>query len=91
MKSAYFVIHHVRNPPPQNGCRLKYGFLFLKHWFHILCFPNSSGFFTKPTDHHYIAPTQQQPIKFPKAWQKPYPHSCPHHTTRPTIATIIHP
>jgi hypothetical protein len=23
MKSAYFTIHPDKNPPPQNGCRLK--------------------------------------------------------------------
>jgi hypothetical protein len=23
MKSAYFTIHPRKNPPPQNGCRLK--------------------------------------------------------------------
>ena len=23
MKSAYFIIHLDKNPPPQNGCRLK--------------------------------------------------------------------
>jgi hypothetical protein len=28
-------------------------FLFLKHRFHILHFPNLTGFFTKPTGHHY--------------------------------------
>jgi hypothetical protein len=28
-------------------------FLFLKHQFHILHFPNSTGLFTKPTGHHY--------------------------------------
>ena len=26
---------------------------FLKHWFHILHFPNSTGLFTKPTSRHY--------------------------------------
>ena len=26
---------------------------FLKHWFHILHFPNSTGLFTKPTCRHY--------------------------------------
>ena len=29
MKSAYFIIHLGKTPPPQNGCRLKYA-LFLK-------------------------------------------------------------
>jgi hypothetical protein len=41
-------------------------FLFLKHRFHILHFPNSTGLFTKPTGRHYtkhrfspdIAPNQ---------------------------------
>ena len=28
-------------------------FLFLKHRFHILHFPNSTGLFTKPTGRHY--------------------------------------
>ena len=28
-------------------------FLFKKHRFHILHFPNSTGFFTKPTGRHY--------------------------------------
>jgi len=27
-KSAYFTIHLGKNPPPQNGCRLKSVFLF---------------------------------------------------------------
>jgi hypothetical protein len=27
-KSAYFTIHLGKNPPPQNGCQLKYGFGF---------------------------------------------------------------
>ena len=52
MKSAYFTIHLGKNPPPQNGCRLKSVF-FLKHRFHIFHFPNSTGLFTKPTGHHY--------------------------------------
>jgi hypothetical protein len=50
MKSTYFTIHPGKNPPPQNGCRLNF---FLKHRFHILHFPNSTGLFTKPTGHHY--------------------------------------
>ena len=41
-----------KNPPPQNGCRLKSGF-FLKHQFHILHFPNSTRLFTKPISCHY--------------------------------------
>ena len=52
MKSAYFTIHPGKNPPPQNGCRLKSVF-FLKHRFHILHFPNSTGLFRKPTSRHY--------------------------------------
>jgi hypothetical protein len=28
MKSAYFTIHPSKNPPPQNGCRLKSVFIF---------------------------------------------------------------
>ena len=28
-------------------------FFFLKHRFHILHFPNSTGLFTKPTSHNY--------------------------------------
>jgi hypothetical protein len=28
MESAYFAIHLGKNPPPQNGCRLKSGFYF---------------------------------------------------------------
>jgi len=28
-------------------------FIFLKHRFHILHFPNSTGLFTKPTGRHY--------------------------------------
>ena len=31
MKSAYFIIHLGKNPPPQNGCRLKSIFLFIKN------------------------------------------------------------
>ena len=30
MKSAYFTIHPGKNPPPQNGCRLKFNFFFFK-------------------------------------------------------------
>jgi hypothetical protein len=29
MESTYFIVHPGKNPPPQNGCRLKAGF-FLK-------------------------------------------------------------
>ena len=29
MKSVYFAIHPGRNPPPQNGCRLKFVFIFI--------------------------------------------------------------
>jgi hypothetical protein len=53
MKSTYFTIHPDKNPPPQNGCRLKSAFCLLKHQFHILHFPNSTGLFTKPTGRHY--------------------------------------
>jgi hypothetical protein len=52
MKFAYFTTHPGKNPPPQNGCRLK-SLFFLKHWFQILHFPNSTGIFTKPTGRHY--------------------------------------
>jgi hypothetical protein len=41
MKPAYFTIHPGKNPPPQNGCRLK-SVVFLKHRFHILHFPTST-------------------------------------------------
>ena len=51
-ESAYFTIHPGKNPPLQNGCWLKSVF-FLKHQFHILHFPNSTGLFTKPTGRHY--------------------------------------
>jgi hypothetical protein len=30
MKSAYFTIHPGKNPPAQNGCRLKSGFSIFK-------------------------------------------------------------
>jgi hypothetical protein len=53
MKSAYITIHLGKNPPPQNGCRLKSFFIILKYRFHILHFPNSTGLFTKPTGRHY--------------------------------------
>jgi hypothetical protein len=53
MKSANFIIHPGKNPPPQNGGRLKSGFFLIKHRFHILHFPNSTGLFTKPTGRHY--------------------------------------
>jgi hypothetical protein len=52
MKSAYFTIYPGKNPPPQNGCRLN-PFWFLKHRFHILHSPDSTGLFTKPTGLHY--------------------------------------
>jgi hypothetical protein len=52
MKSAYFTIHPDKNPPPQNGGWLK-SVPFLKHRFHILHFPNSTGLFIKPTGRHY--------------------------------------
>ena len=53
MKSAYSTIHPGKNhPPPQNGCRLK-SVIFLKHQFHILHLPDSTGLSTKPTGRHY--------------------------------------
>jgi hypothetical protein len=30
MKSAHFTIHPGKNPPPQNGCRLKSDFFWVK-------------------------------------------------------------
>ena len=56
IKFTYFTIHSGENPPPQNGCRLKYVclfFCFKKHRFHILHFLNSTGLFTIPTSRHY--------------------------------------
>ena len=55
MKSAYFTIHNSKNPPPQNGCRLKSILLkkIQKHRFHILHFPNPIGLFTKPIDRQF--------------------------------------
>jgi hypothetical protein len=52
MKSTYFTSRPGKNPPSQNGCRLKSVLFFEKHRFHILYFPNSTGSFTKPTGRH---------------------------------------
>jgi hypothetical protein len=51
MKSAYFTIR-LGKIPPQNGGWWK-SVSFLKHRFHILHFPNSTGLFIKPTGGHY--------------------------------------
>jgi hypothetical protein len=48
MKSAYFTIHPGKNPPPQNGCRLK-SVIFLKHRVHISTFPTQPDF----SQNHY--------------------------------------
>ena len=51
MKSAYFTIHPGKNPPPQNGCRLKSVFFKAP-----VSHPPLSQFnrtFTKPTGRHY--------------------------------------
>ena len=55
MISTCFTIHPAKYPPPpQNGCRLKSFFIYLKkHWFHILHFRNATRLLTKPTGHHY--------------------------------------
>jgi hypothetical protein len=53
VKSAYFIIHPGKSPPPQRSCRLKSIFYSQKHRLHILYFPNSTGLFTKPTGRHY--------------------------------------
>jgi hypothetical protein len=55
MNSAYFIIYPGKNPPPQNGCRLKsvFFFPFRKDRFYILHFLNSTELFTKPTGRHY--------------------------------------
>jgi hypothetical protein len=74
MKSACFTTHPGKNPPPQNGCRLKSVFSFKRHRFHILHFPNSTGLFTKPTCRHYtkhrfshdeLAPRSPRPRTWP--------------------------
>jgi hypothetical protein len=51
IKSPYFTIHPDKNSP-QYDCRLK-SISFLKHRFHILHVPNSTGLFIKPTGRHY--------------------------------------
>jgi hypothetical protein len=52
LKFAYFTIHAGKNPPPQNGCRLK-SIFFSKAPVSHPHFPNSTGLFTKPTGRHY--------------------------------------
>jgi hypothetical protein len=52
MKSAYFTIHPGKNPPPQNVCGLKSGFVLKAPVSHPPL-PNSTGLFTKPTGRHY--------------------------------------
>ena len=44
MKSAYFTIHLGKNPPPQNGCRLKSAFFFKSTNFHSSTFPIQPDF-----------------------------------------------
>jgi hypothetical protein len=52
MKFAYFIIYPGKNPPPQNGCRLK-SVSFFKAPVSHLHFPNSTGLFTKPIGRYY--------------------------------------
>ena len=44
MKSLYFIIHLGRNPPPQNGCRLKSISFFKSIGFTSSTFPIQPGF-----------------------------------------------
>jgi len=53
MESAYFTIHLGKNPPPQNGCRLKSVFFLKSTGFTSSTFPIQPDFSSKPTDHHY--------------------------------------
>ena len=53
MKSAYFTVYPGRNPPPQNGYRLKSVFFVKSNGFISSTFPIQLDFFTKPTGHHY--------------------------------------
>jgi hypothetical protein len=52
MKSAYFIIHSGKNPPPQNSCQLKSVFLF---------FVKSTGF-TSSTFPIHPDFSQNQPV-----------------------------
>jgi hypothetical protein len=44
MKSAYFTIHAGKNPPPQNDCQLKSGFVFKSTSFTSSTFPIQPDF-----------------------------------------------
>jgi hypothetical protein len=44
MKSACFTIHPRKNPPPQNDCRLKSGFVFESTGFTSSTFPVQPDF-----------------------------------------------
>ena len=44
MKSAYFTFHPGKNPPPQNGCRLKFVLFFKNIGFTFSTFPIQPDF-----------------------------------------------
>jgi hypothetical protein len=52
--NRYFTINPGKNPPPQNGCRLKsVFFFFFFNNFQSTGFTSSTGLLTKPTGRHY--------------------------------------
>jgi hypothetical protein len=54
MKFPYFTIHPGKNPPPQNGCRLKsVFFIFKSTGFTSSTFPIQPDFSQNQPGHHF--------------------------------------